>query len=79
MLGWVAFESATPPSGRYCLGWRSGPQAADPPVMVTLSTRTDRIVAMTWHDSTFSLVGNPDHPCMHADPCFPDLNPGQKA
>ncbi|HQQ00343.1 MAG TPA: hypothetical protein PLY86_17960, partial [bacterium] len=39
----------------------------------------ERLIAFTWGKSTISLVGNPDHPCMHADPFFPDLEPGQSA
>jgi hypothetical protein len=34
---------------------------------------------MTWHENTHALVGNPRHPCMHADPLFPDLEPEQEA
>lgn len=34
---------------------------------------------MTWGKDTLSMIGNPDHPCMHADPHFPDLQPGASA
>jgi hypothetical protein len=34
---------------------------------------------MTWFEDTLSLVGNPGHPCFHADPRFPDLPPGANA
>ena len=80
--GWLTYETArsrTSPDGCYHLGWRRGPQVADLPVMVTVSDVASRIVALTWYDSTYSLVGNPKHPCMHADPFFPDLSPGQEA
>ena len=48
-------------------------------VIVTVSQKGDRIVAMTWGENTYSLIGNPTHPCMHADPFFPDLEPDQEA
>ena len=47
--------------------------------MVTVSNQAERLVAFTWHESTYSLIGNPRHPCMHADPSFPDIPPGQTA
>ena len=34
---------------------------------------------MTWFNDTLSLIGNPNHPCMHADPRFPDIAPGESA
>jgi hypothetical protein len=80
--GWIPFEDAkkeTRASGRYLLGWRSGPAISDLPVLVTVSEQEDRLVGMTWHEHTLSLIGNPGHPCMHADPFFPDLEPGQNA
>ncbi len=80
--GWAPFEEARRSGascGQYRLGWRSGPKIADQPVMATVSSRGDRIVAITWYESTYSLTGNPHHPCMHADPFFPDLDPGQRA
>jgi len=79
--GWIPFDSAegdTTASGQYRLGWRDGPKVADLPVIVTVSEHGDRMVGMTWHENTYSLVGNPNHPCMHADPFFPDLEPGQE-
>ena len=36
------------------------------------------MVGMTWHKNTHSLIGNLNHPCMHADPIFPDIEPGQE-
>lgn len=80
--GWIPYPQAqreTEESGTYRLGWRGGPAIADWPVMVTRSNQGERWVAMTWHTDTYSLVGNPDHPCMHADPRFPDLDAGQRA
>lgn len=80
--GWIPFEAAqneTATSGRYRLGWRGGAEITDLPVLVTVSEQESRMVGMTWHEHTCSLIGNPLHPCMHADPFFPDLEPGQKA
>lgn len=80
--GWIPFETAlsgTTTTGQYHLGWRQGPKMADLPVMATVSQQGDRIVAMTWFENTYSLIGNPNHPCMHADPFFPDLAPEQEA
>jgi len=80
--GWTPFEAAqkeTATSGRYRLGWRGGPEITDLPVLVTVSEQESRMVGMTWHEHTYSLIGNRLHPCMHADPFFPDLEPGQEA
>jgi len=65
--------------GQYRLGGREGPAVADRPMTVRLSSRADRLVAMTWGPHTCSLWGNAEHPCIHADPCVPDLGPGQSA
>jgi hypothetical protein len=80
--GWIAVSNKMPPdeSGPYRLGWRrSGVPVADLPVMVTTSNRAGRLVAMTWHKDTLSMVANPMHPCFHADPQFRDLEPGEAA
>ena len=83
--GWMPFSEAVQGSdpaeapGRYGLGWRGGPRLADWPVMVTQSNQAPRLVAMTWYEHTLSLIGNPAHPCFHADPQFPDLDVGQRA
>lgn len=77
--GWMPYTQAinvAPPEGEYLLGWRHGPAVADLPVIATVSNQAERLVAMTWHRHTYSLVGNPRHPCMHADPFLPDLPPG---
>ena len=81
-VGWVTFEKARrklKPKGRYKLGWRGGPAVADWPVMVARSNAAERHLAMTWYEGTLSLVGNKWHPCLHADPFFPDLEPGARA
>ena len=81
--GWIGMsKAAARETGRqpYRVGWRNrGNPVADLPVAVALSNDAERLVAMTWFDDTLSLVGNPRHPCFHADPKFPDLAPGEKA
>lgn len=80
--GWTSGASSLPKEGTqpYRVGWRhSGAPIADLPVMVTLSSAAQRLVAMTWHTDTLSLVANPMHPCFHADPKFKDLEPGESA
>ena len=78
---WMGMSKAKQASaeGKFRIGWRSGPKVADLPVLVAKSSRAERLVAMTWYDDTYSLIGNPLHPCMHADPQFPDLLPGDRA
>ena len=81
-IGWSTYEQAgsQPEIGAYPLGFRGeGPAIADLPVIVTLSNEAERLVAMSWYGSTISLVSNSDRPCMHADPGFSDLEPGQRA
>lgn len=78
--GWLSYpEAAEAPAdqGAYGVGWRSHNRKADLPVMVTTSNEAERLVAMTWFDATLSMVSNGNHPCMHADPHFPDLEPGE--
>jgi hypothetical protein len=81
--GWVGVPEASKLPGNsapYRLGWRtSGKRLADWPVMATISNTADRLVAMTWHKDTLSMVSNPMHPCMHADPQFKDLQPGESS
>ena len=80
--GWAPFERARDefePKGKYKLGWRSGPAVADWPIMIVRSAEEERWAAMTWYADTLSLVGNKWHPCLHADPFFPDLTPGERA
>lgn len=78
--GWIPFDQAREikePKGTVPLGWRSGPAIADIPAMATRSSLAERFAVMTWFGATNSLIGNPNHPCMHADPRFPDLAPGE--
>lgn len=80
--GWISYAGPIPKTGSepYRIGWRhSGAPVADLPVMVTVSNVAPRLAAMTWHTDTLSLVGNPNHPCFHADPKFKDLEPGESA
>jgi hypothetical protein len=80
--GWVTFQEATKiggEGGRFRVGWRSGPTSADLPVMATLSREGERLVAVTWLGDTYSLVTNPGHPCMHADPAYPRIPSGSSA
>ena len=81
--GWITIDEATKRnngSEKYRVGWRtSGQPVADLPVAVAVSNHAKRLVAMTWLDDTLSMVGNPRHPCFHADPKFPDLAAGEQA
>ena len=82
--GWVRLSEAlaarkSEPAS-YRVGWRTkGRPIADRPVLVTVSNQPQRLVAMTWHKDALSLIANPNHPCMHADPQFKDLAPGERA
>lgn len=80
--GWIAWDQAAKlqqARGQYRLGWRSGPPLADLPIAVTTSSAAERLMAFTWLADTLSIVHNPHHPCVHADPMFPDLPPGRSA
>lgn len=79
--GWQPFAEAKDcgrEDGGFRFGWRGGPASADLPVMATVSNRAERLTAITWYDATYSLISNPLHPCMHADPAMDDLPPGQR-
>lgn len=80
--GWTTMTDARnldENTGPYRLGWRkSGKLLCDVPTMVTMSNQAERGVAMTWLGDTLSMVANPNHPCMHADPQFGDLLPGKR-
>lgn len=79
--GWTPLDEAMRREGGsapYRVGWRrSGKPVADWPIAVAVSNRGDRLLAMSWGRDTLSLVGNPGHPCIHADPKFADLEPGE--
>ena len=79
--GWITLSEAfkmKQGNGKYHLGWRRGPAVADLPYIVTVSSKHERLIAMTWFEDTHSIVGNCMHPCMHTDPAFPDLAPGEQ-
>ncbi|MBI2434897.1 MAG: hypothetical protein HYV26_18745 [Candidatus Hydrogenedentes bacterium] len=80
--GWLSYtEAAALPEneGPYRLGWRDrGRLLCDVPGMITMSSAGERGVAMTWLEDTLSMVSNANHPCMHADPKFHDLAPGEQ-
>lgn len=79
--GWTHLgEAATfiEETGPYRIGWRGGPSVADLPVVVATSAGGNRLIAFTWGRHTYSLIGNPLHPCMHADPAMDDLAPSQR-
>lgn len=81
--GWVTMGAARElpeAEAPYRLGWRSkGKRLLDVPMAVTVSNRAERLFAYTWHEDTLSIVDNYNHPCVHADPRFPDLEPGASA
>lgn len=81
--GWTPLSQAVnlkEGSSPYRVGWRTkGKPVADWPVMATRSNKAERWVGMTWGKDTLSLIGNQNHPCMHADPKFKDLEPGEAA
>jgi len=81
--GWIPLARAMELRDRgaaYRAGWRtSGRKVLDAPVAVALSGEADRLLAYTWGKHTLSMVGNAARPCVHADPVFPNLEPGQKS
>ncbi len=78
--GWIPFpeaESLAPVENGFRVGWlEEGKEVSDLPVVVTKSKTEGHFLAFTWFANTYSFVGNPDHPCVHADPVFNNLNPG---
>jgi hypothetical protein len=82
--GWVSLDRLWPPkphgfpeNGTYRIGWRSGLALSDLPFIIAASREPNHLVAMTWFDHTLSFIANTSHPCFHADPFFPDLQPGE--
>jgi hypothetical protein len=81
--GWISLETVLEDkdqltvNGKYRVGWRDGPEISDLPVIITSSENNEHFLAMTWYQNTFSFIGNPEHPCFHADPYFPDIMPGE--
>ena len=81
--GWMSLQKALsikdslPQNGSYKIGWRSGPMISDIPVIIVSSKNNEKHIAMTWHENTYSFIGNSAHPCFHADPYFNDIEPHQ--
>jgi len=80
--GWINLAKAltlNKNNSIYPVGWGSSShKVADLPVVITLSKEANHIVAYTWWKNTCALWGNASHPSFNADPCIPDLLPGQK-
>lgn len=80
--GWLDYDTAAAGPfavGEYWVGWPRGEVWSDVPAMAVRSGDGKRFMAMTWGRSTYRLTGNAAHPCLHADPVFPDLAPGRSA
>ena len=78
--GWIPYTEAlelADVKGKYHVGWLSGPEVADLPVILALSKEPERLVAFTWFENTYSFIGNQNHPCFHADPRMGDIEPGE--
>ena len=78
--GWIPFSEAAnlePVAKGFRVGWLDeGKKVSDLPVVVTKSKIEGHLVAFTWFADTYSFIGNPNHPCVHADPVFTNLLPG---
>ena len=81
--GWISIARAMElPDAEeaYRVGWRTkGKRIADVPMAITVSNKGDRLFAFTWGKHTLSMVSNARHPCVHADPFFPDIEQGKEA
>lgn len=65
-------------SDGYSVGWfKESVQVSDLPVVVVKSSTEGHLIALTWFEATHAFTGNPNHPCVHADPVFHNLKPGQ--
>ncbi len=58
-------------------GRLDGPMVSDLPVVLTKSQIEGHLIAFKWFTDTYSFIGNPNHPCVHTDPIFHDLKPGE--
>ena len=79
--GWVnineALEMETLKDG-YNVGWlNEAVLVSDMPVVIVKSKVEGHWFALTWFDDTRSFIGNQNHPCVHADPIYDDLKPGE--
>jgi hypothetical protein len=63
----------------YYVGWLNEGEypLADLPVVVVQSKTEEHLLALTWFEDTHAFIGNPNHPCVHADPVFHNLKPGE--
>ena len=79
--GWVPFSEAEKMkavSDGFGVGWlKESKIVSDLPVVVTKSKIEGHLLAITWFEHTYSFIGNPDHPCVHADPIYKNLKPGE--
>lgn len=82
--GWVPFEQTggfPKVKNGVNVGWLDADViakgVADLPVVIVKSKIDGHLLALTWFEDTHSIIGNPNHPCVHADPLFNDLKPGQ--
>ncbi|MEN8228905.1 MAG: family 1 glycosylhydrolase [Bacteroidota bacterium] len=79
--GWLSFpdtEGMQIVTDGWRVGWlNEGAQVSDLPVVVVKSKVERHILALTWFDDTYSFIGNLNHPCVHADPVFNNLKPGE--
>lgn len=74
----VARNEPVRPDGGYGLSFgRSRPQV-DEPITAVRSSDGRRWIVTVW-DHCLSLPNNPRCPCMHSDPQFPDLGPGERS
>ena len=80
--GWVSFpevEKMASQDEGYGYGWLYGTKKmSDLPVVVTQSKIKNHLLGVTWFDHTDSFIGNPNHPCVHANPFFDDIKPGDR-
>jgi len=79
--GWIPLpttEGMDSVANGYKVGWlKEAKPYSDLPVVVVKSEIDGHLLAFTWFDNTRSFIGNPNHPCVHADPVFHDLIPGE--
>jgi len=79
--GWISFpeteNSETIKNGIKIGFFNEGRAVSDLPVVVTKSKTEGHLLALTWFNDTHACTGNPNHPCVHADPVFNNLKPGE--
>ncbi len=78
--GWISFpeaENSEPLAKGFRVGWLDGDKISDLPVVVTKSKTEGHLIGFTWFADTYSFIVNENHPCVHADPVFNNLKPGE--